>query len=310
MINNVTDAVLVKYLLHELPENERHTVDAWLAESEANRKVCQHIQLILDQGRYIAPLPVVDEDAAWQRFTARIQDNGARRKVYPLSNVLKVAAALLLFAGGTWLAMHLPRGQVNSAVARQQPLPRQARPFQTKNDNIAKTRTIENAPTIIKSISVAHIPPPVKLAKKVTQLHKHALQVNTTDDLEKLICNSTHCPIKICITQTVNCDGGKPATVATCTTLEADQSGELCFKTLTRSCNMMVDEISIEKLSTGETIVLNAHTTPATAQDVFNYISGYKQGSITAGLFHTDCNNNGGPHGLTLENNLGNLQLQ
>jgi len=95
--------------------------------------------------------------------------------------------------------------------------------------------------------------------------------------------------------------------------LEPDQSGKLHYTALnkiSRHCKATIDEITITMISTGETIVLNDHSTPSTAQNFFNHITGKKKGEVYAGVFHSDCNNETDNCGLTFDSNYGNLILQ
>ena len=132
---------------------------------------------------------------------------------------------------------------------------------------------------------------------------------------QKSICNGTACPLEICITQSVKCHDGKPAAYSTCSTLEPDESGQIglkMFGKMGQNCDLTVQEIKITLVSTGETIILNESSQPATAQDVYNYITGKTRGTtLAAGEFHSDCRNDGMGHTLKFDNNnYGHLILQ
>ncbi len=130
---------------------------------------------------------------------------------------------------------------------------------------------------------------------------------------EKSVCNNTACPIQVCITQIFKCNNFQSSEVTTCSTLEPDESGRLSYKafnSMNRNCVSMIKEITIKMLATGETIVLDDHSAPVNAQDMFMYITGQKKGDIVAGVFHTNCDNDRREHGLRLDNVFGDLIFQ
>jgi hypothetical protein len=130
---------------------------------------------------------------------------------------------------------------------------------------------------------------------------------------KEFVCNATPCPIEICIIQMIRCDKGQPSTVASCSTLEPDQAGQLHFKALDNlvsDCNATIEEIRIKRITTGETIVLNNESKPATAQDLFNYLTGQKQGDILAGVFQADCYDRCNENSLRLGKDYGHLIFQ
>lgn len=69
----MNDDMLVKYLLGEASKAEETTVANWLAESAANRKHYNDFKLIWDQSKKLEPELNIDTNAAWQRFTQRIE---------------------------------------------------------------------------------------------------------------------------------------------------------------------------------------------------------------------------------------------
>ena len=130
---------------------------------------------------------------------------------------------------------------------------------------------------------------------------------------KEFICNGTPCPLQICILQTIQCKNDAPSAVATCSTIEPDQAGQLKYKVntaQTHDCNVTIDEIRITRVNTGETIVLNASSKPSTAQDLFDYITGQKEGDLLTGIFHTDCNKNTDNEKLTIDNNYGSYIIK
>lgn len=128
---------------------------------------------------------------------------------------------------------------------------------------------------------------------------------------KEFICNGTTCPLQICILQTIKCANGAPSAVATCSTLEPDQAGQLKYKiNNTHDCNASIDEIRITRVNTGESIVLNSESKPSTAQDLFDYITGEKEGDLLTGIFDTDCNKTTGTQNLTIDKGYGNFIIK
>lgn len=130
---------------------------------------------------------------------------------------------------------------------------------------------------------------------------------------EEFVCNGTPCPLEICIIQTIRCKDKAPSAIATCNTLEPDQARQLHYRSpevAGAHCNVTVDEIRIRRVTTGETIVLNAHSRPSTAQELFNCITGKEKCNLLAGIFESDCNDQQRAHGLKIDNSMGSLIME
>jgi hypothetical protein len=76
------------------------------------------------------------------------------------------------------------------------------------------------------------------------------------------------------------------------------------------NCKVEIDEICIKRVATGETIVLNAHSEPSTAQELFDCLTGNMDCSLMAGIFKNDCNNERRPGNLKVERDAGSLILE
>ncbi|NDC42551.1 MAG: hypothetical protein EBZ77_13565, partial [Chitinophagia bacterium] len=91
------------------------------------------------------------------------------------------------------------------------------------------------------------------------------------------------------------------------------QTAELAYQqrdSIAPNCSLTVHEIAITSIATGETIVLNEHSAPSTAQEVFGIITGQIRGDVLAGMFHTDCNKHRAGKAVSLANREGGLVLQ
>lgn len=369
----VTDDVLARYLAGEASEAEQQQVLQWISESSANKKQFDALALIWGQSAQVAATAAVDEHKAWAKFKDRIAEQPQKKTIAipRRNNWLKVAAAVLLLAGGSLAVYFMSRqddkapiamaatekpvskpqadinkgqpasttAQVNTvavgdAMNEQAVTPEQkgstsqTDATESKAEQKAPTATIAQGTTVTLA-DESYQPAVVTKQARYDRVKSHTTEKSIGfaanrrqgggnmnekyDRTKEFLCNNTPCPLEICIIQSVKCRNGEPIPVSTCSTLEPDQSGQLKYKAfnkIARNCKSTVQEIRITRVSTGETIVLDEHSSPSTAQDFFDYITGQKPGGdIVAGIFHSDCNNHSDDCGLTIDN-LGNLILQ
>lgn len=110
MNNNsqISDDLLVKYLLQEVTPEERLHVEQWIAADKANETQFQQFLLIWDQSKKLEQESTVDTDAAWQRFKQKTAHTTS--KTIPLPgrsmNWMRIAAMLILMIGGSWAAYY------------------------------------------------------------------------------------------------------------------------------------------------------------------------------------------------------------
>ncbi len=333
MNREMSDEMLVKYLLGEASDAEKSEVQDWIGRSEANKKEFYGFKLLWDESHALAACSIADENAAWTRFKQRTQT-----KTIALPSPyrwIKAAAAILLLAGGSLTAYYLTGGhndrqQVAASYHPAEPPVNKAFPGKvaetTEPAAVADVTTVPGASAPVattksmvkkeKAVNKKSITKDVAVKEKKTFMKeefKNPLQ-NNYNHTKEFICNATPCPLEICIIQTVKCpDGGASPVISTCSVLEPDESGQLRYKAfdkITKNCKATINEIRIRQVNTGETIVLNADSKPATAEDFFSYITGQKKGDILAGIFHSDCDNQTDDCGLTFDNNYGKLILQ
>jgi transmembrane sensor len=111
--DNMSDDVLVKYLLGEATAAEQNDVQDWVNADAANSKYFDQFKTIWDESKKLEAQSTVSTEAAWGRFQERIQkeERGAERveekgprkiPLYGLSWV-KAAAMLVMIVGGGWL---------------------------------------------------------------------------------------------------------------------------------------------------------------------------------------------------------------
>ncbi len=325
----MSDELLVKYLLGEASAIEKEQVQLYINKNIDNKKHYDELALTWGKSKIVAVESTISADAAWERFKQRTE-----KKAVPISLLnrykwLKIAALLLLFIGsGTFMFLNRQKSDIakNDGSNSTKSIVNKTLEFSnqiTNNEQVNKenkkinatTETLVNDSKSPDKRQIAEIKisrPKLKNNGYKKIIASYAKKAEAAAYKTKgVICNGTPCPIEICITQTIKCNG-QPSTVSSCSTLEPDQEGKLHYKThdkIGRHCTMSVDEITIKTLSTGETIVLNANSTPSTAQDFFNYITGKKKGGIVAGVFHDNCNDDQ-DCGLKFDNNFGDLILQ
>jgi len=257
-------------------------------------------------------MPGFDTEAEWLQLSQQLHP--AKRKML-LPKWSYAAAVLLLLAFGSWIAWQVTHTN-DLPVATKLPVSETAPLPVNKKMEVADT-VIANKPMVAQTNNHENETQPSQ-HKNSTVIKKHPPTHNGYDlaknyTTKSFICNSTPCPIRICISQTMKCPDIQPAAISSCSTLEPDQSAQLSYKAhdkIAKNCTLTVSEIEITSIATGETILLNANSSPSTAQDVFSYITGQKKGGILAGMFNSDCNHQTVQHGLRLDNSYGNLIIQ
>jgi transmembrane sensor len=97
---HITDDLLVKFMLGEANAAEAQAVDAWTAESPANKVYLEQLRRVWEISRRLAPSLPVDETAAWQRFKARVEKKQIPvQKIIPFAKWMRIAALFVLVAG-------------------------------------------------------------------------------------------------------------------------------------------------------------------------------------------------------------------
>jgi len=262
----------------------------------------------MDQARLNELLPGFDKDDEWHKLAGKLGHSRPHRiaiwKYAAVVAVLLVSTAVVALLSGSnkggasvvnnerihpqdWQMEVLPGVPVmhEYAVAEHEVAEKTVKPVANTPNEINKTSPIRN-----------------KIAG--TAGYKRT---------EEFVCNGTPCPLEICIIQTIRCKDKAPSAIATCNTLEPDQARQLHYRSpeaVGAHCRVTVDEIRIRRVTTGETIVLNSHSQPSTAQDLFNCITGKEKCNLLAGIFESDCNDQQRSHGLKIDNSMGSLIME
>jgi transmembrane sensor len=104
--DHINDDLLVKHLLGETGREEALLVETWIGAGPVNKKYYEHLQTIWIESKRLAVTSSVDEDAAWNRFKARLsqpkEETIVRRMNF--SVWLRAVAVLVILAGIAYLS--------------------------------------------------------------------------------------------------------------------------------------------------------------------------------------------------------------
>ncbi len=253
--------------------------------------------------------PEFDKEAEWMALS-----NKMRPRSVPDHKWMRAAAVLLivLCLGGyvLYVAGNKMNAGTNVAVGIQSDTTVETQSEKSKPDVVVDAVTVPQQQHITTSSVrikrtnyISNRPSPLISAM--------ALATGGYGKTTEAICNATKCAIEICISQTVKCKDKAPAAVADCRTLEPDQAGPLKYTDPERyGCTVTVDEIRIKKVATGETIVINSDTQPASAEEMLQCFTGEKKCDMLAGFFNSDCNDENSPRKITIDSHYGDVIIQ
>ncbi|HVK49878.1 MAG TPA: FecR domain-containing protein, partial [Pseudobacter sp.] len=102
---NMSDDLLVKYLLGEASAGERREVEHWIDADPDHQRYYEQFKFIWDESQDLAAKSAVDENDAWKRFQQRVsgeQDMPVMTVVKPARTKwydTRVAAAVIMLVG-------------------------------------------------------------------------------------------------------------------------------------------------------------------------------------------------------------------
>ena len=241
-------------------------------------------------------LPDFDNEQAWAELSHKMQP---KKKVMSLP-VWRYAAAILLLITAGYLTRYFTESYSQIAVTDDK---------ENRNEaTSAKTDTAHNVVLDIAGPSTF-----AAATDKKQPAHRKPTNTGRKFAANDVIYNGTPCPIELRISQTMRCPNHSPTPILSSSTLAPDKSAQLNYKesnTLGKDCSLTLKEIEIKSIATGEVILLNAKSSPSTAQEVFGYITREKEGRVLAGVFNRDCGKKNRKHNLRLDNSDGNLILE
>ncbi len=114
MKEDITEDLLIRYVLDEANTGERQQVESWLNDGNANVKRLEQTKFLLDQSKQLAKTSPVSTDDAWENFKVR-RENYRPSPIRTLStyNRWLQAAAVLILGGALWLTWHYTHQQSN-----------------------------------------------------------------------------------------------------------------------------------------------------------------------------------------------------
>ncbi len=120
MKKQMSDDLLTKYLLGESSPDEVLEVEAWAAADSDNARKLQDMKIILETSHRLAQASPLTETEAWERFKRKREAAiNEKTKDIPLrayQTWLRIAAVLLVFVGGGWMAYYFYNIRSNSST--------------------------------------------------------------------------------------------------------------------------------------------------------------------------------------------------
>ena len=118
MKQDMSEDVLIKFILGEATEAEAGEVKDWVGLNNANTQKLEDIKIILKASERLAQVSPLSETEAWENFKLkRALASRQPAKVIPIrtnTNWLRIAAAVLFLIGSGWGALYLYNGQKNT----------------------------------------------------------------------------------------------------------------------------------------------------------------------------------------------------
>ncbi|MBS7566681.1 FecR domain-containing protein [Mucilaginibacter sp. Bleaf8] len=119
----IHDDILISYLLDEATAEQRKEIETWLKADAENQRRLEQFKLIWQASKSSSLNQQMDAQASLQRFKQKAlepqQDTADVAHLKPLYTWLKIAATLLLLAGGSWwFWMQRPAAQIELATTR------------------------------------------------------------------------------------------------------------------------------------------------------------------------------------------------
>jgi transmembrane sensor len=147
MKKDMSEDVLIKYILGEAGLQEAQEVESWVALNPGNAKKLEDIKMILETGRQMAQQSPLGEAEAWENFKelrGRSTQTAKVVAIKPAGNWLRIAAAVVFLIGGAWIAYNLygPPAEINILAGntmRMVTLPDSSKVYINKNSAISYT---------------------------------------------------------------------------------------------------------------------------------------------------------------------------
>jgi transmembrane sensor len=144
------DTLIARAMENSLSKEEAATLQAWLEEDGANRRYYDEIKKTWDLTGAADTDYVPDTERNWQRFQQEIQTPSSTRGVFPMRNMLRIAATLLIVAGAGMLYFLLQApGEINVQTAalekKEVTLPDGSKVFMNQHSNLRYAKNLAGA---------------------------------------------------------------------------------------------------------------------------------------------------------------------
>ncbi|MDN5286675.1 MAG: FecR family protein [Mucilaginibacter sp.] len=120
MKQDMSEDILIKYILGEASSDEAQEIETWTAASNANAKKFEEVKIILETSKRLAQVSPLDEVEAWEKFKEkRATKQQEPAKVISINRNtawLRIAVAVIFLIGGGWIAYHLYDQSANSTA--------------------------------------------------------------------------------------------------------------------------------------------------------------------------------------------------
>ncbi|SDP06836.1 FecR family protein [Mucilaginibacter sp. OK268] len=113
MKQDMSEDILIKYILGEASTHEGQEIETWKSANHANAKKFEEVKIILETGKQLAEVSPLSEAEAWEKFKEkRATARQEPAKVVSINrstdtNWLRIAAAAILVIGGGWIGYYL-----------------------------------------------------------------------------------------------------------------------------------------------------------------------------------------------------------
>lgn len=117
MKKDITEDLLIRYVLDEASTDERQQVENWLNRGNANVKRLEQTKFLLDKSKQLVQKSPVSTDEAWEKFKV-LRENHRPSSIRTLDryNRWLQAAAVLVLGGALWLTWHYTHQESNEWV--------------------------------------------------------------------------------------------------------------------------------------------------------------------------------------------------
>lgn len=102
MKQQVTESMLIRYILEEASESEALEIERWIKASDTNTRQFEQTKFILETSRHLAQASPISETDAWEKFKEIRDTRKEPARIRPMFGSgpwLKIAASIVLVAG-------------------------------------------------------------------------------------------------------------------------------------------------------------------------------------------------------------------